>query len=124
MFPDLFNAKVNGQRAVDQVEMDWYEDEYIRAWASRALRSSRPAGRRRPPAPPTPPSTTCATGSASGADGLRSMAVPVDGSYGVQEGVISSFPVRVSGGTYSIQQGLEVGARPEQDRRHGEGAQG
>ena len=29
MFPDLFNAKVNGQRAVDQVDMDWYENEYI-----------------------------------------------------------------------------------------------
>ena len=29
MFPDLFNAKVKGQRAVDQVDMDWYENEYI-----------------------------------------------------------------------------------------------
>ena len=29
MFPDLFNAKVNGERAVDQVDMDWYENEYI-----------------------------------------------------------------------------------------------
>ena len=29
MFPDLFNAKVNGERAVDQVDMDWYENEYM-----------------------------------------------------------------------------------------------
>ena len=29
MFPDLFNAKVNGERAVDQVDMDWYQNEYI-----------------------------------------------------------------------------------------------
>src|SRR4051812_41194546 len=29
MFPDLFNAKVNGKRAVDQVDLDWYENEYI-----------------------------------------------------------------------------------------------
>ena len=29
MFPDLFNAKVNGQNAADQVDMDWYENEYI-----------------------------------------------------------------------------------------------
>src|SRR5215211_4086339 len=29
MFPDLFNAKVNGERAVDKVDMDWYENEYI-----------------------------------------------------------------------------------------------
>jgi malate dehydrogenase len=35
------------------------------------------------------------------------MAVPSDGSYGVPEGLISSFPVTTSGGTYSIVQGLE-----------------
>ena len=29
MFPDLFNAKVKGERAVDQVDMDWYENDYI-----------------------------------------------------------------------------------------------
>src|SRR3712207_4128852 len=29
MFPDLFNAKVKGERAVDQVDMDWYENEYM-----------------------------------------------------------------------------------------------
>jgi len=29
MFPDLFNAKVNGERAVDKVDMDWYENEFI-----------------------------------------------------------------------------------------------
>jgi malate dehydrogenase len=44
-----------------------------------------------------------------GADGLRSMAVPSDGSYGVEEGIVSSFPVRCSGGDYAIEQGLEIG---------------
>src|SRR6185503_21238349 len=29
MFPDLFNAKVKGERAVDRVDMDWYENEFI-----------------------------------------------------------------------------------------------
>jgi malate dehydrogenase len=43
-----------------------------------------------------------------GSDGLRSMAVRSDGSYGVDEGLISSFPVRLSGGSYQIEQGLEV----------------
>ena len=38
-----------------------------------------------------------------------SMAIPSDGSYGVQEGLISSFPVRCSGGEYEIVEGLEVG---------------
>ena len=37
------------------------------------------------------------------------MAVRSDGSYGVEEGLISSFPVRVAGGSYEIVQGLEVG---------------
>ncbi len=37
-----------------------------------------------------------------------SMAVPSDGSYGVAEGLISSFPVTTSGGTYSIVGGLDI----------------
>jgi malate dehydrogenase len=36
------------------------------------------------------------------------MAVPSDGSYGVPEGLVSSFPVTTSGGTYSIVQGLSI----------------
>jgi malate dehydrogenase len=37
------------------------------------------------------------------------MAVASDGSYGIAEGIISSFPVRVTGGSYEIVEGLEVG---------------
>ena len=37
-----------------------------------------------------------------------SMAVVSDGSYGVQEGLISSFPVTTSGGDWTIVQGLEI----------------
>jgi malate dehydrogenase len=51
------------------------------------------------------------------------MAVHSDGSYGVDEGLMSSFPVRLSGGgTYSIEQGLEVGdfARSKIDTTVGE----
>jgi malate dehydrogenase len=36
------------------------------------------------------------------------MSIPSDGSYGVPEGIISSFPVTCSGGEYSIVQGLEI----------------
>src|ERR687895_2805946 len=35
MFPDLFNARVNGERAVDQIDMDWYENEYMPADGQR-----------------------------------------------------------------------------------------
>jgi malate dehydrogenase len=46
---------------------------------------------------------------ALGADGLRSMAVPSGGQYGVEGGLICSFPVRCSGGDYEIVAGLEIG---------------
>jgi malate dehydrogenase len=108
MFPDLFNAKVNGQRAADQVDMDWYENEYIPRVGKRGAEIIEARGA----------SSAASAANAAidhvrdwvlGADGLRSMAVPSDGSYGVEEGLVSSFPVRVSGGEYTIEQGLEVG---------------
>src|SRR3954466_3254679 len=117
MFPDLFNAKVNGERAVDQVDMDWYENEYIPRVGKRGAEIIEARGA----------SSAASAANAAidhvrdwvqGADGLRSMAVRSDGSYGVDEGLISSFPVRVSGGSYEIVQGLDVGdfARERIDR--------
>jgi malate dehydrogenase len=110
MFPDLFNAKVKGERAVDAVDdMAWYEHEYLPNVGKRgaAIIEARGAS-----------SAASAANAAIdhvrdwvlGADGLRSMAVPSDGSYGVAEGIVSSFPVRCAGGKYTIEQGLEVGS--------------
>jgi malate dehydrogenase len=107
MFPDLFNAQVRGERAVDQVDMAWYENEYIPRVGKRGAEVIEARGA----------SSAASAANAAvdhmrdwvlGADGLRSMAVPSDGSYGVEEGLISSFPVRCSGGGYEIAQGLEV----------------
>jgi malate dehydrogenase len=108
MFPDLFNATVKGERAVDQVDMDWYENEYMPAVGQRgaAIIEARGAS-----------SAASAANAAIdhvrdwalGADGLRSMAVLSGGQYGVEEGLISSFPVRLSGGKYEIDEGLEIG---------------
>ncbi|MEN0045134.1 MAG: malate dehydrogenase, partial [Pseudomonadota bacterium] len=42
------------------------------------------------------------------ADSWVSMAVPADGSYGIEPGVIYSYPVRCSGGSYEIVQGLDI----------------
>jgi malate dehydrogenase len=108
MFPDLFNAKVNGERAVDQVDMEWYESQYIPRVGKRGAEVIEARGAS---------SAASAANAAidhvrdwvSGADGMRSMAVASDGSYGVAEGIISSFPVRCGGGEYEIVQGLEVG---------------
>jgi malate dehydrogenase len=107
MFPDLFNAKVNGERAVDKVDLDWYENDYIPRVGKRGAEIIEARGA----------SSAASAANAAvdhmrdwvlGADGLRSMAVPSDGSYDVEEGLVSSFPVRVSGGGYEIEQGLEV----------------
>jgi malate dehydrogenase len=109
MFPDLFNAEVNGKRAVDEVDdMDWYENEYIPRVGKRGAEIIDARGA----------SSAASAANAAidhvrdwvqGADGLRSMAVPSDGSYDVEEGLISSFPVRCGGGNYEIVQDLEVG---------------
>jgi malate dehydrogenase len=108
MFPDLFNAKVNGERAVDQVDMDWYENQYIPRVGKRGAEVIEARGAS---------SAASAANAAidhvrdwvSGADGMRSMAVASDGSYGITEGIISSFPVRCAGGSYEIVQDLDIG---------------
>jgi malate dehydrogenase len=109
MFPDLFNATVNGRRAVDVVDdMAWYENEYLPRVGKRGAEIIEARGA----------SSAASAANAAidhvrdwvqGADGLRSMAVVSHGEYGVEEGLISSFPVRCSGGGYEIVEGLEVG---------------
>ena len=107
MFPDLFNAKVNGERAADKVDMDWYENEYIPRVGKRGAEIIEARGA----------SSAASAANAAidhvrdwvlGADGLRSMAVVSGGQYGVEEGIVSSFPVRCSGGDYEIAEGLEM----------------
>ena len=107
MFPDLFNAKVNGQSAVDQVDMDWYENEYIPRVGKRGAEIIDARGA----------SSAASAANAAidhvrdwvqGADGLHSMAVRSNGEYDVDEGLISSFPLRVNGGSYEIAEGLEM----------------
>jgi malate dehydrogenase len=108
MFPDLFNAKVNGERAADQVDMDWYENEYIPRVGKRGAEIIEARGA----------SSAASAANAAidhvrdwtlGADGLRSMVVRSGGQYGVQEGLMSSFPVRCANGEFEIVEGLEVG---------------
>jgi malate dehydrogenase len=109
MYPDLFNAKVNGERAWDAIDDEaWVADEFIPRVGKRGAEVLEARGAS---------SAASAANAAidhvrdwvAGADGLRSMAVASDGSYGVAEGIISSFPVRCADGAYAIEQGLEVG---------------
>ncbi|AKT52453.1 malate dehydrogenase [Arsenicicoccus sp. oral taxon 190] len=107
MYPDLFNTKVNGKAATELVDEAWITGEYIPTVATRggAIIKARGA------------SSAASAANATidhmrdwmlGTDDIVSMSVPSDGSYGVPEGIISSFPCRVRGGKWEIVQGIEL----------------
>ena len=109
-FPDLYHCEVGGRNAYELVgDHAWYEESYIPTVAKRgaAIIAARGAS-----------SAASAANAAIGhmrtwTDGTpagdwTSMAVPSDGSYGVPEGIVSSFPCTCSGGDYAIVQGLEL----------------
>jgi malate dehydrogenase len=110
MYPDLFNAKVNGERAWDVVDDEsWVADEFIPTVGKRGAAIIEARG-----------ASSAASAANAAIDHVRdwvlgtpegdwtSMAVCSDGSYGVEEGLISGFPCRCSGGEWSIVEGLEV----------------
>jgi malate dehydrogenase len=110
MYPDLFNAKVRGERAWDAVgDEAWVADEFIPRVGKRGAEIIEARG-----------ASSAASAANAAVDHVHdwvngtadgdwvSMAVPSDGSYDVPEGIISSFPVRCSGGSWEIVQGLEV----------------
>src|SRR3954452_399762 len=111
MFPDLFNATFKGERASDQVDMGWYENEYMPKVGKRgaAIIEARGASSAASAANAAIDHMRDWIGNPARPDGLRSMAVPSSGQYGVEEGLISSFPVRTTGGSYEIVEGLDVG---------------
>ena len=110
MFPDLFNAKVSGRSAAEVVDdHEWYENDFLPTVGKRgaAIIDARGA-------------SSAASAANAAIDHVRdwvdgtpdgdwvSMAVPSDGSYSVDEGLISSFPCTCSGGEWSIVEGLEI----------------
>ena len=110
MYPDLFNAKVKGERAWDAVgDEAWVADTYIPRVGKRGAEIIEARG-----------ASSAASAANAAIDHVHdwvngtpegdwvSMAVTSDGSYGVAEGIISSFPCRTAGGEYEIVQGLDV----------------
>jgi malate dehydrogenase len=108
-FPDLAHAKVAGQPALTRVPPAWYRDEFIPTVQQRGAAIIKARG------------ASSAASAASAAidhvhdwalgtadDDWVSMAVASDGSYGIAEGVVFSYPVRCVRGEYQIVQGLEV----------------
>ncbi|GAY10573.1 malate dehydrogenase [Pseudonocardia sp. N23] len=110
-YPDLFHAEVGGKIAAEQVEESWLRDTFIPTVAKRgaAIIEARGASSAASAASAAIDHVhTWVNGTADG--DWTSMAIPSDGSYGVAEGIISSFPVTCRGGRYEIVQGLEIDA--------------
>jgi malate dehydrogenase len=110
MYPDLFNAKVRGERAWDVVgDESWVADEYIPRVGKRGAEIIEARG-----------ASSAASAANAAVDHVHdwvlgtpgdqwvSMAVPSPGAYGVAEGIISSFPVRTKDGQWEIVEGLDV----------------
>ena len=109
-YPDLFHAEVNGQNAAALVnDQAWLEGSFIPTVQQRGAAIIEARGL-----------SSAASAANAAIDHMHdwalgtpagdwvSMAIPSDGSYGVPEGLISSFPVICTDGQYSIVQGLEI----------------
>jgi len=109
-YPDLFHAEVNGQNAAALVnDQAWLEGSFIPTVQQRGAAIIEARGL-----------SSAASAANAAIDHMHdwalgtpagdwvSMAIPSDGSYGVPEGLISSFPVTCTDGQYSIVQGLEI----------------
>ena len=111
-YPDLFHCEVDGKNAAQLVnDQSWIEETYIPTVAKRGAAVIKARG-----------SSSAASAANAAIDHVRnwvlgtpagdwvSMSVPSDGSYGVPEGLISSFPCTCANGDYSIVQGLDIDA--------------
>ena len=108
-YPDLHEAKVNGKPAIDMVDQAWYENDFIPTVQQRgaAIIAARGASSAASAANAAiAHMRTWALGTAEG--DWVSMGVYSDGSYGITEGLIYSFPCVCKDGDWEIVQGLEI----------------
>jgi malate dehydrogenase len=109
-YPDIFNAKVKGKNAAEVVDdQDWLENDFLPTVQKRGAAVIDARG-----------ASSAASAANAAVDHVRdwvlgtadgdwvSMGIPSDGSYGVEEGLISGFPVTCSNGSYEIVQGLDL----------------
>lgn len=108
-FPDLHPCRVNGQPAIDQISQEWYENEFIPKVQQRGAEIINARG-----------ASSAASAANAAIDHMRdwalgtedgdwvSMGIYSDGSYGIQEGLIYSFPCTCKNGQWEIVQGLDI----------------
>lgn len=110
-YPDLHHATVGGKPALAQVDAAWYADEFIPVVQQRGAAIIKARG-----------ASSAASAASAALDHMRtwalgsaegdwvSMGIPSDGSYGIPEGVVYSYPVTCRNGQYQIVQDLEINA--------------
>jgi len=108
-YPDVNHATVNGKSAAELVEQDWLSGEFIPVVQQRGAAIIKARG-----------ASSAASAASAAIDHVRdwalgtpdgdwvSMAVPADGSYGIEPGIVYSYPVRCKGGDYEVVQGLDI----------------
>ena len=107
MYPDLHHTKVAGKPALDLVDMNWLDNDFIPTVQKRgaAIIEARGASSA---ASAANAAIDHVRGWMSDTGGIVSMGVLSDGSYGIAEGLFFSFPIRCAGGDWEIVQGLSV----------------
>lgn len=108
-YPDLHETTVNGKPALSLIDQDWYDAEYIPTVQQRGAAIIKARG-----------ASSAASAASAAIDHMRtwalgsdendwvSMGVYSDGSYGIEKGLIYSFPVVCKNGDWEIVQGLEI----------------
>lgn len=108
-YPDISEVSINDRAATDLVDEKWLVEEFIPTVQQRGAAIINARG-----------ASSAASAASAAIDHMRdwalgtpgddwvSMAVPADGSYGIESGVIYSFPCRCSDGRYEIVHGLDI----------------
>ncbi len=108
-YPDISRCTISGKAAAEQVDSSWYTDTFIPDVQQRGAAVIKQRG-----------ASSAASAASAAIDHMRSwalgteegewvsMAVPSDGSYGVEPGIIFSYPCVCKDGEYEIVQGLEL----------------
>jgi malate dehydrogenase len=108
-YPDVNHATVGGKSATKLVDQGWLADEFIPVVQQRGAAIIKARG-----------ASSAASAASAAIDHMHdwilgtpdgdwvSMGIPADGSYGIEPGIIYSYPVRCSGGDYEIVQGLDI----------------
>jgi len=108
-YPDINHASVAGKSATDLVDQDWLADEFIPVVQQRGAAIIKARG-----------ASSAASAASAAIDHMHdwalgtpdddwvSMAIPADGSYGIETGIVYSYPVRCDNGQYEIVQGLSI----------------